>query len=80
MNTKSGMEIRTSLDITLKVACTIRSSVWVVFRSYASQVKIIPMPISVNAVGKPSMMATTTRDSISRPTWPLSIFGTLTNI
>ncbi len=29
------------------------------------------MPISVNAVGKPSMIATTTSDSISSPRLPL---------
>ena len=29
------------------------------------------MPISVNAVGKPSMIAMTTSASISRPRWPL---------
>ena len=31
------------------------------------------MPISVNAVGKPSMIATTISASISRPRWPLVI-------
>jgi hypothetical protein len=30
-------------------------------------VKIMPMPISVNAVGKPSMIATTISASISSP-------------
>ncbi len=31
----------------------------------------MPRPISVNAVGKPSMIATTISASISRPRWPL---------
>lgn len=35
----------------------------------------MPMPISVNAVGKPSMMATTTRHSISSPMWPWVMTG-----
>src|SRR5512138_1115716 len=34
---------------------------------------MMPMPISVNAVGKPSMIATTMSDSISRPRWPCVI-------
>ena len=38
--------------------------------SYESQVKMIPIPISVKAVGKPIMIATTTSDSISRPRCP----------
>ena len=67
MNTNSGIEISTSLLITLNVLCTNRSSVLPTSRSYASQVNRIPMPISVKAVGKPSMMATTTSDSISSP-------------
>ena len=33
----------------------------------------MPMPIRVNAVGKPSMMATTISASISSPRWPLVI-------
>ena len=35
----------------------------------------MPMPIRVKAVGKPSMMATTTSASISRPRWPLVIIA-----
>jgi hypothetical protein len=38
------------------------------------------MPISVKAVGKPSMMATTTSDSISRPRWPLVMVGALSSM
>jgi hypothetical protein len=40
----------------------------------------MPMPISVNAVGKPSMIATTTRPSISRPMWPLVMTGALSSM
>src|SRR6187402_1621387 len=36
----------------------------------------MPMPISVNAVGKPSMIATTMSESISRPRWPCVICDT----
>ncbi len=33
------------------------------------------MPISVNAVGKPSMIITTISASIKRPRWPLVMFS-----
>ncbi len=79
MNTNSGIEISTSLLITEYARCTIRSSVWPIARSglrirYAKYANSIPMPISVNAVGKPSMIATTTSASISSPRWPLCRF------
>ena len=70
MKTNKGIEISTSLLITLNVDCTNRSSVFSMSLSYESQVNRIPMPISVKAVGKPIMIATTTSDSISRPRCP----------
>ena len=36
----------------------------------------MPMPISVNAVGNPSMIATTISDSINKPRCPLVICDT----
>ncbi len=57
-----------------------RSSVRCQSRSYASHVNSMPMPISVNAVGKPSMIATTTSDSISRPRCPRVISGALSSM
>ncbi len=79
MNTNRGMEIKTSLVITAYARCTIKERVlssaklgsW---KLYEMKVKIIPMPIRVKAVGKPNMMATTTKESIKRPIWPLWIF------
>src|SRR4051812_31114675 len=78
MNTNSGIEISTSLVITEYARCTKRSSVC---RSasgepcilYAANAKMMPMPISVKAVGNPSMIATTMSDSMSRPRWPCVI-------
>ena len=34
----------------------------------------VPMPMSVNAVGNPSMIATTTMESMNRPKWPCCQF------
>jgi hypothetical protein len=77
MNTNRGIEMSTSLVMTENARCTIRSSVCCgdvrVLRTKASHANSTPMPISVKAVGKPSMMVTTTRASISRPRWPLLI-------
>ena len=78
MNTNNGIEISTSLDMTEYARCTIRSSVCCTARfgfwlRNASHAKIMPMPISVKAVGKPNMIATTIRPSIKRPKCPLVI-------
>ena len=40
----------------------------------------MPMPMRVKAVGKPSMIATTTRASIIRPRWPLTILSAASSI